>query len=303
MSARAMPASVEIQPAITAIAALIDQRFEQLLPLPDDPRRRLFEATRYGVMGGGKRMRPLLVVSACALFHVDKERALRVALAIEAVHCYSLVHDDLPCMDDDDLRRGRPTTHKAFDEASAVLAGDALLTLAFEILAHEATHEDPRVRIDLVMALAKASGLDGMIGGQAMDIAAETTALDLPTTTRLQQLKTGALIAFCLEAGGIMGKASPDLHVKLRGYAHDVGLAFQIADDLMDISGSEEKAGKKLRKDTGAGKSTFVSLLGVERAKAQASMLIDQAIAHLSAFGAEADMLRAIAHFTIQRDH
>jgi farnesyl diphosphate synthase len=255
------------------------------------------------VMGGGKRMRPLLVISACDLFHVDRERALRVALAIEAVHCYSLVHDDLPCMDDDDLRRGRPTTHKAFDEVSAVLAGDALLTLAFEILAHESTHEDPHVRISLVMALAKASGLDGMIGGQAMDIAAQTTTLDLPTTTRLQQLKTGALIAFCLEAGGIMGKASPDLHIKLRGYAHDVGLAFQIADDLMDIDGSEEKVGKKLRKDAGAGKSTFVSLLGEERARAQATMLIDQAVAHLSVFGAQADMLRAIAHFTIERDH
>ncbi len=298
-----MQAPVEIQPAIHAIASLVDQRFGQMLNVPEDARRRIFEATRYGVMGGGKRMRPLLVISACDLFHVDRERALRVALAIEAVHCYSLVHDDLPCMDDDDLRRGRPTTHKAFDEASAVLAGDALLTLAFEILAHEATHEDPRVRIDLVMALAKASGLDGMIGGQAMDIAAETQSFDLPTTTRLQQLKTGALISFCLEAGGIMGKASPDLRVKLRGYAHDVGLAFQIADDLMDISGDEDKAGKKLRKDSDAGKSTFVSLLGAERAKAQARMLIDQAIAHLSVFGGEADMLRAIAHFTIQRDH
>jgi farnesyl diphosphate synthase len=303
MSLGAMQATIDIQSAITALASLVDQRFAQILPLPDDPRRLIFEATRYAVMGGGKRMRPLLVVSACDLFHVDRERALRVALAIEAVHCYSLVHDDLPCMDDDDLRRGRPTTHKAFDEASAVLAGDALLTLAFEILAHEATHDDPRVRIDLVMALAKASGLDGMIGGQAMDIAAETTTMDLPTTTRLQQLKTGALIGFCLEAGGIMGKASPDLFVKLRGYAHDVGLAFQIADDLMDISGSEEKAGKKLRKDTSAGKSTFVSLLGVKRAREQARMLIDQAIAHLSVFGTEANMLRAIAHFSIERDH
>jgi farnesyl diphosphate synthase len=298
-----MQASIEIQPAITAIASLVDQRFAQMLTVPQDARRRMFEATRYGVMGGGKRMRPLLVISACDLFHVDRERALRVALAIEAVHCYSLVHDDLPCMDDDDLRRGRPTTHKAFDEASAVLAGDALLTLAFEILAHEATHEDPRVRIDLVMALAKASGLDGMIGGQAMDIAAETTNFDLPTTTRLQQLKTGALISFCLEAGAIMGKASPDMRTKLRGYAHDVGLAFQIADDLMDVGGDEGKAGKKLRKDSDANKSTFVSLLGAERAKAQARMLIDQAIAHLSVFGSEADMLRAIAHFTIQRDH
>lgn len=298
-----MSASIDLQPAISATGKLIDERFDLLLPLPDDARRRLFEATRYAVMGGGKRLRPLLVLSACDLFHVDRERALRVALAIEAVHCYSLVHDDLPCMDDDDLRRGRPTTHIAFDEASAVLAGDALLTWSFELLAQEATHEDPRVRIELVLALAQAGGLNGMIGGQAMDIAAESQVFDLPATTRLQQLKTGALIGFCLDAGGIMGKASPDVRARLRGYAHDIGLAFQIADDLLDVSGNEQKAGKKLRKDAGAGKSTFVSLMGVERAQQQARMLSDQAIGHLKGFGSEADMLRAIARFTVQRDH
>jgi farnesyl diphosphate synthase len=286
-----MTATLDLKPALAVMAAQVDQR------------RRLVEATRYAVLGGGKRLRPLLVLSACDLFHVDRERAMRVALAIEAVHCYSLAHDDLPCMDDDDLRRGRPTTHKAFDEAAAVLAGDALLTFAFEILAHDATHEDPRVRIELVMALARAGGLDGMIGGQAMDIAAETESFDLPATMKLQQLKTGALIGFCLEAGGIMGKASPDVRHKLRAYAHDVGLAFQIADDLIDATGSAEKAGKKVGKDAEAGKSTFVSLMGLDRARQQANMLADQAIGHLRSFGAEADMLRAIARFTVSRDH
>src|SRR5690606_35995549 len=209
-----------------------------LLSIPDDPRRRLYEAMRHATMDGGKRMRPLLTVAACDLFGVEKERSLRVALAIECVHCYSLVHDDLPCMDDDDVRRGKPTVHRAFDEATAVLAGDALLTLAFEILADEATHEDPNIRLQLIQELAKASGPAGMVGGQAMDLAAETTTFDLPTTTRLQQLKTGALLGFCIEAGAIMGKAAPEQRSRLRAYALDLGLAFLIADDLLDAEGS-----------------------------------------------------------------
>ena len=199
-------ASLSLKPALDAIGAAIDQRFDRLLPLPDDGRRRLFEAMRHAVIGGGKRMRPLLVVAACDLFHVDRERALRVAIAIEAVHCYSLIHDDLPCMDDDDLRRGKPTVHKAFDEATAVLAGDSLHALAFEVLADEATHEDPFVRSELVLELARASGPSGMAGGQMMDLAAESQIFDLAATTRLQQLKTGALISFCLDAGAIMGR-------------------------------------------------------------------------------------------------
>lgn len=292
-----------IADAINDMAVAVDHGFARLLASPDDARRRLYEATRYVVTGGGKRLRPLLVVSACKLFHVDYDRALRVALAIEAVHSYSLAHDDLPCMDDDDMRRGRPTAHIAYDEATAVLAGDALLTLAFEILADEATHEDPRVRIELVAALAHAAGLNGMVGGQAMDLAAETSTFDLATTTRLQQLKTGALITFCLEAGGIMGRANADIRTRLRGYAHDIGLAFQIADDLLDVEGNEMKAGKRLQKDAQAGKSTFVSLLGLERARQQAHVLAEQAIAHLACFGVEADMLRAIARFTVARDH
>lgn len=292
-----------LKPALDQLAITMDQRFDRLLPVPSDPRRRLIEAMRYATIGGGKRMRPLLTIAACDLFHVDRERSLRVAMAVECVHCYSLVHDDLPCMDDDDLRRGRPTTHKAFDEATAVLAGDGLLTIAFEILAEPETHEDPRIRIDLVKELASASGAAGMVGGQAMDIAAEEATFDLPATTRLQQLKTGALIAFCLEAGGIMGRATPEQRVSLRGYAHDLGLAFQIADDLLDIEGNIEIVGKAVQKDTDAGKSTFVSLLGIDRARQQAEILIDQAIRHLSSFGAQADLLRAIARFAIERDH
>ncbi|WP_339702554.1 polyprenyl synthetase family protein [uncultured Sphingosinicella sp.] len=297
-----MYASLSLKPALDAIGTAIDQRFDKLLPIPADPRRRLVEAMRYAAMGGGKRMRPLLVVASCDLFHVDKERALRTAIATECVHVYSLVHDDLPCMDDDDTRRGKPTLHKAFDEATAVLAGDALQALAFEVLADEATHEDPYVRSELVLELARASGPTGMAGGQMMDLVAEGETFDLPTTTRLQQLKTGTLIGFAIEAGAIMGKASADNRVKLRGYARDLGLAFQIADDLLDVEGDSRRTGKAVRKDAGAGKATFVSLLGIERARKQAEMLIDQAIGHLHGFGQSADLLRAIARFAIERD-
>ena len=292
----------QLRPALDAMAHAVDVRFERLLPIPADPRARLVKAMRYAAMGGGKRMRPLLCVAACDLFHVDKERALRVAVAIECVHVYSLVHDDLPCMDDDDLRRGKATTHVEYDEATAVLAGDALQALAYEILADPATHEDPAVRADLCLELARASGPDGMAGGQMMDLVAETESFDLSLTTRLQQLKTGALIGFSVEAGAIMGKAAQPLRAKLRGYAHDLGLAFQIADDLLDVEGDETQAGKALGKDADAGKATFVSLLGVDRARTQASMLIDQAIDHLHGFGAEADLLRAVARFAIERD-
>ncbi len=294
--------SISLQPALDAIGVTMDQRFDRLLPLPDDGRRRLYAAMRHATIGGGKRMRPLLVVAACDLFHVDRERALRVALAIECVHVYSLIHDDLPCMDDDDLRRGKPTVHRAFDEATAVLAGDSLHALAFEIIADEATHEDPFARAELVMELARASGPSGMAGGQMMDLAAEGEPFDLGMTTRLQQLKTGALIGFCLEAGAIMGRIPDQGRTPLRGYARDLGLAFQIADDLLDVEGEAEKTGKAVHKDAAAGKATFVSLLGIDRARTQAAMLIDQAIDHMHNFGSEADLLRAIARFAIERD-
>ena len=297
-----MHASLSLKPALDAIGHAIDQRFDRLLSTPEDARARLYEAMRYSAIGGGKRMRPLLVVAACDLFHVDKERSLRVAIAVECIHCYSLIHDDLPCMDDDDMRRGKPTLHKSFDEATAVLAGDALHALAFEVLADEATHEDPFVRSELVLELARASGPAGMAGGQMMDLVAENEPFDLPTTTRLQQLKTGALISFCLEAGAIMGRVGESQRKRLRGYAKDLGLAFQIADDILDVEGDSARTGKAVRKDEEAGKATFVSLLGLPRAKQQAEMLIDQAIAHLSSFGQEADLLRAIARFAIERD-
>jgi len=294
--------SLGLKPALDRVAADIDRYFDHLLALPDDPRRRLYEAMRHASIGGGKRIRPLLVCAACDLFHVDRLRAMRVALAIECIHVYSLIHDDLPCMDDDDLRRGRPTVHKAYDEATAVLAGDALHALAFETLADPETHPDPFVRVELVAELARASGPGGMAGGQMMDLVAETETFDLPTVTRLQQLKTGALIGFCIEAGAIMGHIAPEGRTRLRGYARDVGLAFQIADDLLDVEGDSEAMGKAVGKDGAAGKATFVSLLGAERARQQAQLLVDQAVTHLSGFGPEADLLRGIAYYVVERD-
>jgi farnesyl diphosphate synthase len=258
---------------------------------------------RHAAIGGGKRLRPLLTIASSRLFAIDPVRALRVGCAIEAIHVYSLIHDDLPCMDDADLRRGKPTVHKAFGEAEAVLAGDSLHALAFEILAHPSTHDDPFVRNELVLELARAAGPAGMAGGQMMDLAAEGSQLDLPAITRLQQLKTGALIEYAVEVGCIMAKLPPEARRPYRGYARNIGLAFQIADDLIDHSGDEAAAGKPTRKDAHAGKATFVSLLGEERARQQAGFLVDQAVEHLSSHGNEADLLRAIARFAIERDH
>ncbi|HTU09878.1 MAG TPA: farnesyl diphosphate synthase [Allosphingosinicella sp.] len=289
--------------ALEEVGAGIDRAFDALLPIPEDARARLYEAMRYAAIGGGKRLRPLLVIAACDLFKVDRDRAMRVALAVECIHVYSLIHDDLPSMDDDDLRRGKPTLHRAFEESTAILAGDSLHALAFEILADEATHEDPFVRADLVFELARAAGPAGMAGGQMMDLKAGEMGLDLPAVTRLQQLKTGALIGWCVEAGAIMGRAAAEGRTGLRGYARDVGLAFQIADDLIDHEGHEEKAGKRVGKDKAAGKQTFVSLLGPARARQQAAMLVEQAIDHLHGFGADADLLRAVARFAVERDH
>ena len=289
--------------ALADIAADIDGAFDLLLPVPTDDRSRLYDAMRYAAIGGGKRMRPLLVAAGCALFNVDRSRALRAGLAVECIHVYSLIHDDLPCMDDDDLRRGKPTLHRAFDECTAILAGDSLHALAFEILSDDATHEDPFVRSELVAELARASGPVGMAGGQMIDLMAGESDLDLGAVTRLQQLKTGALIGWCLEAAAIMGRVPPEGRTGLRGYARDTGLAFQIADDLLDHEGSEEKAGKRVGKDAAAGKGTFVSLLGPERARQQAAMLVEQAIEHLRPYGEEAELLRAVARFAVARDH
>jgi farnesyl diphosphate synthase len=236
---------------------------------------------RYVGVGGGKRLRPLLTVATGRLFGLGEDRAVRAGSAIEAIHVYSLIHDDLPCMDDDDLRRGKPTVHKAFGEATAILAGDCFHDLAFEIIADAATHEDPFVRAELVLEMARASGPHGMAGGQMLDLAAQGHALDIGTITRLQQLKTGALIEFAVEAACIMGRIAPEGRTPYRGYARDIGLAFQIAD---------------------AGKATFVSLLGEDRARQQCSMLVGQALDHLRDHGPEADLLRAIARYVEERD-
>ncbi|TZG25064.1 polyprenyl synthetase family protein [Sphingomonas montanisoli] len=289
--------------AMASVAREIDAHFDALLAVPDDGRRRLYEAMRHAAIGGGKRLRPLLVCAAADLFAVDRDCALRVGTAIEAIHCYSLIHDDLPAMDDDDLRRGKPTVHKAFDEATAILAGDAFQALAFEILADEATHSDPFVRSELVAGLARAAGASGMVGGQALDIAAPGSEQDEKSVTRLQHLKTGALIAFSVEAGAILGRLAPEGRLKLRSFAQDVGLAFQIADDLLDAEGDADTVGKAVGKDADAGKATLLSLLGADRARAQATMLVDQALARLNSYGAEADLLRAIAVYSISRSH
>lgn len=292
-----------LAPEIARTAADIDRLFDDLLAIPPDGRAPLYRAMRHAAIGGGKRIRPLLVTAACDLFHVDRARALRVGVAVESIHVYSLIHDDLPCMDDDDLRRGKPTVHKAFDEAIAVLAGDSLHALAFEVLAEEATHEDPFVRVELIRELSAAAGPAGMAGGQMLDLAAEDETLDIAAITRLQKLKTGALIAFCLEAGAIMGRVPVEARTSLRGYAQAIGLAFQIADDLLDVEGDEALTGKRVGKDGAAGKETFVSLLGVERARQQARLLVDQACEHLQGYGHAAELLRDIARFSVERDH
>ena len=294
--------SLSLKAALTQVGADIDRRFDRLLTIPDDPRADLYRAMRHATIGGGKRLRPLLVFATAGLYGVDRDCIGRVAMAIECIHVYSLIHDDLPAMDDDDMRRGKPTTHKIFGEATAILAGDCLHALAFEILADPATHADPFVRAELTLDLARASGPNGMAGGQAMDLEAEKTSFDLNTVTRLQAMKTGALIAAAVEAGSILGRIPPESRTGLRGYARDLGLAFQIADDILDVEGDEEVAGKKLRKDEGAGKETFLSLLGLDRARAQARMLVDQAIEHLHAHGSEADLLRQVARFVLERD-
>ncbi|MFC6621965.1 polyprenyl synthetase family protein [Novosphingobium panipatense] len=288
---------------LARIAQEIEAAFDAMLPVPDDARARLVEAMRYATIGGGKRLRPLLLTAVAEMYGVQREAAIRAGVAIESIHVYSLIHDDLPCMDDDALRHGKPTLHLAFDEATAVLAGDSLHAFAFEVLADPATSADPFTRIELVRTLGTASGAQGMAGGQMMDLVAETSEFDLPTVTRLQQLKTGALLGAAVEMGAILGRMPPEGRIHLRGYARDIGLAFQIADDLIDHEGDAARAGKAVGKDAAAGKETFVSLLGPQRAREQARMLVEQAIGHLVQHGKEADLLRAVARYIIERDH
>lgn len=283
--------------SVTQVTGLLDT----LLHVPDGPESWLVEAMRYTVLDGGKGFRPFLCTASAALFEVDEKRAVRVAAAIEAVHCYSLIHDDLPAMDDDDMRRGRPSLHKAYDEATAILAGDALLTMAFDMLADEATHSDADIRVLLISRLARAVGMNGMVGGQTIDVLSPDLQLDAGGLTRLQKMKTGALISFAVEAGAVLGKAGDAQKHALTNYAHDVGLAFQIADDVLDVEGQSATIGKTAGKDAVEGKVTFASLLGLTRARAQARLLVTQAVNHLDIFGHEADALRQAAEFVIQR--
>jgi farnesyl diphosphate synthase len=293
--------TARLHQALADDAAAVETALAALLPERDGLDAPLSRAMRYATLGGGKRMRPFLTLQCARLFTVHEACAMRAACAVEMVHCYSLVHDDLPAMDDDDLRRGRPTVHKQFDEATAILAGDALLTAAFAVLADPLTHADPLVRAELVLALADASGAEGMVGGQMIDLAAEREPLDIGAIMRLQRLKTGALICCAAEAGAILGKAPAQLRGALHGYAQALGLAFQMADDLLDAEGSASEVGKRTGKDAARGKATFVSLLGAERARAQARMLADQAAAHLDLFGKKADLLRELARWAVDR--
>jgi len=289
--------------AMAAAATEIDEALDALLPTVEGPEGRLYEAMRYAAIGGGKRLRGFLALEGARQFGVSRNAALRVAAAIEMVHAYSLVHDDLPAMDDDDLRRGKPTAHRAFDEATAILAGDALQCHAFTVLAEEDTHRDPAVRAELVRGLSRAAGPRGMCGGQMLDMLAENLEEPLSEAQvgRLQTLKTGKLIEFAAEAGAILGKAPPQLRHALCLYGRELGAAFQIADDLLDATASADEAGKRTGKDAAAGKATLVGLLGAERARLQAERLVAQAKAHLDGFTERVDHLRMLADFTIAR--
>ncbi len=297
---------------LDAVAAEAEALLDRLLspnPIEHEIARpaRLLDAMRYASLGGGKRLRPFLTVESAALFDVPRERALMAGTALECVHCYSLVHDDLPAMDDDALRRGRPTTHRAFDEATAILAGDGLLTFAFELLARPETHSDPAVRIDLVVSLARASGLGGMAGGQMLDLMAEGRFGDSPpahdetSVATLQAMKTGALLLFACRAGGILGGADAAQSTALARYGSALGKAFQIADDLLDLEGDAATLGKSTGKDAVAGKATLVAILGPEAARGRLAALVDQAQAALAPFGGKADVLKAAARFVAAR--
>jgi len=291
-----------LKQAMANAARDVDALLERILPRPHGLHERIHKAVRYAIFPSGKRLRPFLVLRSAALFDVDPAGALHVGAAVEALHTYSLIHDDLPCMDDDDLRRGRPTTHIAFDEATAVLAGDALLTVAFEILVNRNTHPSGDIRCQLVDALAKAAGQDGMVGGQVIDLAAETTPLGLEDTITLQTMKTGAMLEFCCAAGPILAGAAPEDHDRLRAYARDIGLLFQITDDLLDVLSTSEKAGKSVRKDQEKNKATLVSLLGIDGARSKAAILAQRSARALASYGTKATELQDLPLFLLDRE-
>lgn len=294
-------ASPALQTAMDEVAAAVNRTMDRLLPEEEGVEAQLFQAMRSGVLGGGKRLRPFLTVHSAFLFNVDSSRARRVAAAVEFLHCYSLIHDDLPAMDNAALRRGHPTVHKQYGEATAVLAGDALLTHAFEILAFNETHEDPRVRLELIRCMSEAAGAHGMVGGQMLDLIGEEEEFDMGTISRLQRLKTGKLMAFACESGAILGKADEPHRRALRNYAFDLGLAFQVTDDILDVEADPQDTGKDTRKDAEAGKSTFVSTLGKDAARERAEMLVKQAVGHLRVFEGRAGMLKDLAEYVLAR--
>jgi len=281
----------------------INAALDALLPKAQGEESRLVEAIRYAALSGGKRLRPFFTLEAGRIFDADEGALMRVAVAIECVHTYSLIHDDLPCMDDDDLRRGRPTLHRAFDEATALLAGDALLTFAFEVLAEPATHSDPQMRCLLITGLARAAGAVGMVAGQAADMAGADIGSDLIAVTRMNRLKTGALINFAVDAGAMIGCASEAEKTALTRYAHDVGLAFQMVDDLLDAEGVVRDTGKAVGKDKARGKVNFVTVLGADATRDRIKMLVDQAKRHLAIFGPRAHVLTEAVDFIVQRRH
>ncbi len=288
---------------MATVAEAIELELDRLLPRPAGGQARLQEAMRYAALGGGKRLRPFLVVAGAELFDVPQARALRAGAAVELIHAYSLVHDDLPAMDDALTRRGRPSCHRQFDEATAILAGDALQSLAFEVLAGPATHPDPAVRGTLVEKLARAAGVMGMCGGQMIDLEAEGRALSMDEVLELQRLKTGALLEFACEAGAILGAASEAAREVLRAYAADLGLAFQIQDDLLDVTGDAALAGKDLGRDQAAGKATVVGLLGIEGARARLKELNASANRQLDRLGRAVPVLREVFEFVISRSN
>lgn len=294
-------ASPEFQKLLDQTALDVENTMKRLLPETDLPEAPLYEAMRYGTLGGGKRLRPFMLIQCAKLFGVDEMRARRVGAALEFLHCYSLIHDDLPAMDNSDMRRGKSSTHIEFDEATAILAGDALLTFAFEIISQEETHADPRVRIELVQMLAQAAGGHGMVGGQMLDLIGEGEEFDFGTISRMQRMKTGRLISFACEAGAVLGKASEVHRRALRNYANDLGLAFQVTDDVLDVESDASVLGKPANQDEAAGKATFVSTMGKEQAKQRAEMLVDQAIRHLKIFDNRADNLIELANYVLAR--
>jgi len=294
-------ANPDLQDEMTSVSEAVNKTIGLLLPKTDLAEKRLFEAMRHGTLGGGKRLRPFLVMHSAALFNVDPSRARRVSAALEFLHCYSLIHDDLPAMDDAALRRGKPTVHRQFDEATAILAGDALLTLAFEVLSEPETHEDPRVRCDLIKALSSSAGAQGMVGGQILDLIAEEEEFDLGAISRMQRMKTGKLMAFACEAGAILGKANDPHKKALCNYAYDLGLAFQVTDDILDVEADPQDTGKDTKKDEQAGKATFVSAMGKEQAKHRAEMLVEQAIQHLRIFEGREKHLVDLALYVLER--